>query len=781
MNTLHVLGAHGGRSNNGMATTCLQLSKECVIDAGNILEVLGDEAIHIDHIFFTHSHLDHLIDSAFIVDNFFAKRTKPLCFYGLPKTLEAIKKHLFNWEIWPDFSSLQLVQTEAPAVKFIPINPDESITIGHLTLTPILANHTVPCCGYEIKVDNSAIFFTSDTTDHEGLWNYLNNALHVKALIADVSFPNRLEDIAIKSKHFSPNLFGRAMKKLTRNDLDVYTYHLKPSYAIEVTKELNAIGISSDKILQGGEKIDYATGKIVSKTTPKEEKIATLNRIGTALSAQQNLDELLEMIIEEAKHLTNADGGTLYLLRDNQLHFKVAQTDSLGIKMGGLSGPITWPSLPLYTEDGAKNTSMVAAMCALKKEVISIPDVYEAQGFNFEGTRKFDASTGYRSKSMLVVPLKDYEGAIIGVVQLLNKQANGQSVAFSKEDEELLLSLGSQAAVAISNTTLIHDLEVLLESFLKSIIYAIRKKSPYTAGHIERMVDITLMIAEGINKDSEFFKNKSFGIDELKQMTFAALMHDIGKLATPEYIVDKSTKLEGISDGIKLIEARLETIKLAIENALLKGEISNAQAKEKIKYLEETYAMLARTNKGAEFVPDEEVAKIQEIASKPFIVGQREFTLLLPHEAYHLSVQKGTLTTEEREIINDHASITIEILNKLPFPAKYQEIPQISGNHHEKINGKGYPQGLKGDEISFEARILAVADIFEALTASDRPYKKANPLSMAMKILYFMAKDEELDKDIVRFFYESGLYKEYAKKHLPPESIDEVSVDFSGL
>jgi len=254
MNTLHILGAHGGRSNNGMATTCLQLSKECVIDAGNILEVLGDEAIHIDHIFFTHSHLDHLIDSAFMVDNFFAKRRRPLCFYGLPQTLEAIKNHLFNWEIWPDFSSLRLVQTEEPAVKFIPIKPGESIKINHLILTPVLANHTVPCCGYEVKVDNSAIFFTSDTTDHEGLWHYLNNALHVKAFIVDVSFPNRLEDVAIKSKHFSPNLLGHAKKKLNRNDLALYVYHLKPTYAKETTKELNVIGVGPEMILHGGER-----------------------------------------------------------------------------------------------------------------------------------------------------------------------------------------------------------------------------------------------------------------------------------------------------------------------------------------------------------------------------------------------------------------------------------------------------------------------------------------------------------------------------------------------
>ncbi|MBE0496690.1 MAG: GAF domain-containing protein [Campylobacterales bacterium] len=778
MDGLRILGAHGGRGNKGMATTCLQVSKHIVIDAGNILEALGEEALHVDHIFFTHSHLDHVIDGAFLVDNFFAKRTKPLRFYGLQKTLDAIKEHLFNGEIWPDFSSLELVQTQAPAVEFVPVMPNETYEVEGYALKPILANHTVPCCGYEVTKDGQGIFFTSDTTDHEGLWTYLNEALHVRAFIVDVSFPNALEKVAHASKHFSPRALAQGLEKLTRKDVLCYVYHLKPSYAVEVEKELASFPIEA--ILKGQEVIAYATGELV----PQEEvtdKVKSLNRIGAALSAQNQIDTLLEMIVEEAKKITHADAGTLYLLQDNALYFKVVQTDSLGIRMGGLSDPITWPPLPLYQADGTPNTTMVAVTCALEGAPICIPDVYEAEGFNFEGTKRFDANTGYRSRSMLVLPLRNHEGEIIGVLQLLNKHQQEEGGVFNKEDSEIGLSLASQAAVALTNTMLIEDLEALLEGFLKSIIYAIKMKSPHTAGHIERMVEISMMFARKIHQDTQVFPSKAYTHQGFKELHFAALMHDIGKLATPEYVLDKATKLEGIFDRIALVRERIKNIQLHCEIACLKGEITSDEKEAKIQECEEILTRLEQTNLGAEFVPDAHVEAIRQLAKEPFRVGERSFMVLSSCEAEHLSVQKGTLTQEERDIINHHAKITLDILTQLPFPKKYKEVPQISANHHEKISGKGYPQGLKGDEISFEARLLAIADIFEALTAADRPYKKANTLSSAMKILYFMAKDDELDRGLVKFFYTSGLYLEYAKLHLPSHLIDEVKVDFEAL
>src|SRR3989339_142382 len=794
MDKITILGAQGSRSENAF-TTCIQVTQNTLIDAGNIMHALGEKASHINKIFFSHAHLDHIVDSAFLIDNSFANRTEPLYLYGLPQTIKALKTHIFNWEIWPDFSEINLTQSESPAVIYVELEFHKRYEIENgIFLTPIPANHSVPCCGYLIQNSEGAILYSGDTFKNSELWDFINQHDSIKALIIDVSFPNKFAKIAEVSKHLTPQFLHEELQQLERKDIKIYINHLNPFYNSQIVSELKELGISENQILQDAEQISLNNGLIkrTSSHSTTQQKIQKLNKIGTALSAENNLDALLEIIVSEAKMLTNADAGTLYILDEGHLHFKVAQTDSLGIKMGGTSGAITWPPLPLYLEDGSPNKKMVAATCALEDKLINIPDVYEAVGFSFDGTKKFDTGTGYRSKSMLVIPLKNHEFEIIGVLQLLNKHDSDtdETIAFDTEDEELTLSLASQAAVAITNTTLIQGLETLLEAFLQSIIFAISKKSPYTAGHIERMVKLSVMIAEAINKDETTYKDKNFSIQEIKQINFAALMHDIGKLATPEQIVDKSTKLETIFDRIEVVRGRIEIIKKALHVELLNQKIklisdgdtqrieqSENEFIQSLATLDSYLACIETSNKGTEFTKDEQIALIQKIASEPWVVEGVSYHILNENEAYNLSVQKGTLTAEEREIINDHAKISIDILNKLPFPKKYKEIPQISGNHHEKISGKGYPLGLKGDEISFEARILAVADVFEALTASDRPYKKGNPLSSAMKIMYFMAKDDELDREIVKFFYHSGLYLEYAEKLLPPQSIDEVTTD----
>jgi len=781
---IKILGSHGNKSEK-FHTTCIQVSKHTVIDAGNIIYGLKEKASDIDNIFFSHSHLDHVIDSAFLCDNFFSQREEPLKIYALKKTIEALKKHIFNWEIWPDFSELKLEKSDKMALEFIEIEFDKPLHVDDVTLTPIKANHTVDCCGYLIEKEGHGILFSGDTYKNDRLWEVLNSALHVKALIIDVSFPSKYEKIAEDSKHLTPKLLKEELSKLNRDDVEIYINHIKSNFQETIENEVKEIGLKVDNILTGGETIDFSIPRVIRKESniSQIEKVKMLNKIGTALSFETNLTSLLDMILTQARRLTNADGGTLYILNDEtkELDFTVVQNRSLDIYMGGKAGEIDWKSLPLYLEDDRPNLHMVAATCALQDKIINISDVYTAKDYNFEGTKEFDKTTGYRSCSMLVIPLKNHEQKIIGVLQLINKIKNDQVVAFSNDDEELTLSLASQAAVSITNTNLIEDLENLLESFLKSIIYALRRKSSYTANHIHKMVALSKMIANEINKDTTVYKDKNFSEDELKQINFASLMHDVGKLATPDYILDKSTKLDGLYDRVEVIKTRAWAIKKEFEIALLKKDITKEEYTKKIQEIDEHLEILLKSNKGAEFVPDEMLKKIADISKRPFRCNGEEFYLITKEEKNLLMVQKGTITEEERNIINEHALISLDILNKLPFPQKYKDIPSIAGEHHEKINGKGYPQGLKGDEISFEARILAIADIFEALTASDRPYKKANNLSTAMKILFFMAKDDDIDRGLVKFFYESGLYLEYAKKSLKPEQIDKVEINFSSL
>lgn len=539
------------------------------------------------------------------------------------------------------------------------------------------------------------------------------------------------------------------------------------------------------------ELLNSVLSEVKTFTEKQFDHIKTLNEIGIALSAENDLNRLLDMILHQAKKFTNSDGGTLYLKSDDEknLYFKVVETNSLGIKMGGTGGDITWPPLKLYDEDGKQNSQMVATYCALTGEVINIEDVYHVKGFNFEGTKKFDAGTGYRSKSMLVIPMKNYENEIIGVLQLINRlNKNGDSVEYSKEDKDLTLSLASQAAVAITNTKLVKDLEEFLNAVISTIASAIDEKSPYTGGHIRRVAKIALMVAEAINRDTDGkFKDISYDEDELKEIKIAAWMHDMGKITTPEYVMDKATKLETVYDRIENIKTKFEILKRDIEVEFLNVKIRAMEQnkiddidgieeayKERITKLEDDFKFIEVCNVGGEFMADGKIARVKEIAKEKIVINGENINLLSDDEVENLSIRKGTLTDDERDIIQNHATLTLKMLNNLPFPKKLRKVPDIAGNHHEKLNGKGYPRGLDARDLSLESRILALADIFEALTAPDRPYKDAKKLSEVERIIGFMIKDSELDEDLVKFFYKNGLHLEYAKEELNPEQLDKL-------
>ena len=286
-----------------------------------------------------------------------------------------------------------------------------------------------------------------------------------------------------------------------------------------------------------------------------EKQISNLSNIGLALSKEKDMSKLLEMILLEAKRIANSDGGTLYMMTDDQrLRFEIMMTDSLDFHMGGTSGKdIPFYPIKLYTDDGKPNETMIAAFVALTGQTVNIKDAYEAKGFDFSGTKMFDEKTGYRSKSFLTVPLKNHEDEIIGVLQLLNAQSSEKEkiISFSKKVQEMVEALASQAAVAITNKNLIKDLEALFESFIKLIASAIDEKSPYTGGHCARVPEITMMLADAVhNTDYGPFAKTKFSEKELYELKIAAWLHDCGKVATPEFVVDKSTKLETIYDRI---------------------------------------------------------------------------------------------------------------------------------------------------------------------------------------------------------------------------------------
>ena len=512
------------------------------------------------------------------------------------------------------------------------------------------------------------------------------------------------------------------------------------------------------------------------------DHIRRLTRIGMALSAEKNIDRLLEKILTEARAITHADGGTLYLMSGDasELLFTLVHNDSLGLNMGGTGGKMTWPPVRLQNADGSPNHANVSAHVAQNGQPVNIPDVYDAAGFNFEGTKAFDRETGYRSRSMLVVPMRNHDDDIIGVLQLLNAQdpATGRVIAFSEAARELTWSLASQAAVALTNNLLIGDLEKLLDAFVQTIATAIDEKSPYTGGHVRRVADLTMSIARKINSASDgHFASICFSDDEMQELHMAAWLHDVGKITTPEHVVDKSTKLEKVYDRIGDIKTRFELLKREYQLAMNEARqnragISPEEVARELQALDEEYQFLARINNGSEFTADEMIDRVRNIAQRQWSANTQTMPLLTEDEIYNLSIRRGTLNEEERNIINNHAAITQKMLSKLPFPRKLQRIAEYAAAHHEKLDGSGYPLGLKGDKLPLQSRIIALADIFEALTASDRPYKKDKTLSESLQILKKMVADYHIDADLFDLFMKEKIYEDYAYRELALHQID---------
>ena len=529
------------------------------------------------------------------------------------------------------------------------------------------------------------------------------------------------------------------------------------------------------------------------------EYIRKLNEVGIALSAEKDNARLMELILENAKALTRADGGTLYSRTDtDELKFEIMLTDSLGIRLGGTSGTaIDLPNVQLFDENGRANNKNVAATAAFSGDTVNIPDAYDNREFDFSGTRAFDAQTGYRSKSFLTVPMRNHEDVVIGVLQLINPiDDSGKVVAFIPEDQLVVESLASQAAIALTKKRLLDELRTLFESFIQLMAAAIDDKSPYTGGHCRRVPELTMMLADAAaNTRVGPLKDFSMTDEDRYELYIAGWLHDCGKVTTPEYVVDKSTKLETIFDRIKLVDTRFEILKRDAEIRMLKAKLAAASAGEddsdsdsggeiEAAYRRELdgYAtdreFLRRCNIGGEFMSEDHKAEVRRISAQPWTdAGGETAPFLSEEEVYNLTIDRGTLTSEERQIINYHIDATIKMLESLPYPKHLQRVPEFAGGHHERMDGTGYPRGLRRDEMSVQARVMGIADIFEALTAGDRPYKDAMTLSTALTILGRMKLDDHVDPDLFDVFIREKVYLQYAEKFLEPKQIDEVNLE----
>jgi HD-GYP domain-containing protein (c-di-GMP phosphodiesterase class II) len=419
---------------------------------------------------------------------------------------------------------------------------------------------------------------------------------------------------------------------------------------------------------------------------------------------------------------------------------------------------------------------MVAAYAFHHDCSVNVADAYTEKGFDFSGTKRFDEKTGYRSKSFLTIPIKNHENEIIGVLQLINAKDPDTGVVqpFSEADQRLAESLASQAAIALTNRLLINHLENLFESFIKVINAAIDDKSPYTGGHCERVPALTMMLAEAVNR-SETGPLKDFTMSERDryELKIAGLLHDCGKVTTPVHVVDKATKLQTIFDRIELLDTRFEVIRRDAQIALGHDPVKLEQ---RLREIDEDREFVRRTNVGGESMKDGDVERIQTISTKYRWRDPTgtETNFLSDEEVTNLTIRAGTLTKDERQVINHHIDVTIQMLEALPWPKHLSNVVEYAGGHHERMDGKGYPKGLTRDQMSVQARCMGIADIFEALTARDRPYKKGKTLSEALTILGKFKLNGHIDPDLFDVFMWQRVYEKYAAEFMPPEQIDEV-------
>ncbi|HLO75305.1 MAG TPA: HD domain-containing phosphohydrolase, partial [Magnetospirillum sp.] len=574
------------------------------------------------------------------------------------------------------------------------------------------------------------------------------------------------------------------------------------------------------------------------------DKLTRLVDLGIAMSAERDSHRLMEMVLLGAKELTNADGGTLYIRGDDdKLHFQIVRNDTLGVALGGTTGnEVTIPPVAMFDAAGKPNHRNVVSHAVHEQATVTIADAYDSTTFDFSGTRVFDERNGYRSKSFMTVPLKPRGGDVIGALQLINARPPGSDevIAFSSDIQRFVEALAAQAATALYNRDLLSAQERLMDSMIQLIAGAIDAKSPYTGGHCERVPELAVMLAEEATSQADGpLAGFRFTTDEeWREFKIGAWLHDCGKVVTPEYIVDKATKLEAIYNRIHEVRMRFEVLLRDADIERLEAIAAGADpAQEQARcdarkaQLLDDFAFIADCNVGGEYFAPEKVERLKQIAQttwtrhiddrlglaheelkryadipaqplpaaepilsdKPWHVIPRDggineayqdlgFQVPVPEnlynlgEVYNLSISRGTLTVEDHFKIKEHIMQTIAMLERLPFPKHLKRVPEYAGTHHEALVGTGYPRKLTADELSVPSRIMAIADIFEALTASDRPYKKAKTLSESVKILSFFKKDGHIDPDLFDLFLTSGVYRRYAERFLQPEQIDDVDV-----
>ncbi|HEY5372230.1 MAG TPA: HD domain-containing phosphohydrolase [Polyangiaceae bacterium] len=507
-------------------------------------------------------------------------------------------------------------------------------------------------------------------------------------------------------------------------------------------------------------------------------ELGELIEIARALTTEREIDKLLNLILEKARFITAADAGSMYvvhgddpLLARRQLHFKLSQNDSVSFDSREFAMPISPRSMAGYV--------------TLEQKTLSIEDVYDMPpGSPFGFDRSFDQKVGYRTRSMLVTPLITSKGEVIGVLQLINKKREPKQKLLSPEDfergvipfdersEQLVTTLAAQAGIALENAILYQEIRKIFEGFVKASVDAIEARDPTTSGHSRRVADFTVSLAAAVERtDVGPYREVRWQREDLREIEYASVLHDFGKIGVREHVLVKAKKL--FPQDLQLIQQRLEFVIRTIEVDIVSrkmhamgrgasaGELLDLDRElaEKRAEIEESWRVIEQANEPSVLAAGD-FKRIEELGRQSYARLSGEMsTLLSADEVKSLSVMRGSLTPEEFDEIRSHVSHTYRFLSQIPWGKTFARVAVIAGAHHERLNGTGYPNRLRAEEIPLQSKMMSISDIFDALTASDRPYKRAVPVEKALDILGFEVKDGHVDGELVHIFTEARVWE----------------------
>ena len=470
--------------------------------------------------------------------------------------------------------------------------------------------------------------------------------------------------------------------------------------------------------------------------------------IGIGLTTEKNQNRLLTAILENAMEITNCDASTLYLYENNCLNFKIMKTLSMGVSRGTDGEFIDdMPPVPMDEQN-------ICSYAAIHREIVNVPDADNSGQFDFSGPKRYDALTGYHTRSQLVIPLENNENELIGVLQLINAMdPDGTVIPFDEQYDIIIRSLGSMAAIELTNLLHMEEMKAQLYSFVEALTMALDERTPYNASHTEHVEKYAGLLADHISKMYKEGKSTEFfDQDRKEKLQLAALLHDIGKITIPRGVMNRATRLDR---DICMVDMRFELLKSLYETDMLRGRISQKEYERLQEELDSELAFIHKID-GAPFLNDENYEHVCRLARKYHQKEDGTVTkYLTEQEAEHLSIRRGTLSLEERKEMENHVVMTDKILHKVRFNKNYRIIMKWASSHHEFLDGSGYPRHLTEESLDLETRILTVADIYDALTATDRPYKKPVPKEKALDILRSMAEEGKIDRQLVEWLAEA--------------------------